>query len=315
MTGALKTTSLIAVFLLRPFSTRLKMLMTRGPKILSHGGMHELSITLLPISCFHDISLGLVQKVIARMKTMRLPWLTQFGQNELLRKLPIDSGLGKIGHYIFLPPLYLFSTYSVDSYWEWQHSKGAPSSPVIDRHSQQSDLSEEHQGDVQGDDEEEEDTDKDEDEDKRHPQNGSPFAERQNLPPHHQCVHQPSAWHQSHSPIVTEQSCRPHLPSTHHFQSSPAWPSHQRDEFSCQAQGSHCCHDQASSHRIPLSPSPPCHNLVRRYGQWTSSCCFVISFIALFLLCFPLSYLSFISAHTVALYFASHICCICLMLP
>ena len=54
MTGALKTTSLIAVFLLRPFSTHLKMLMTHGPKILSHGGMHELSITLLPISCFHD---------------------------------------------------------------------------------------------------------------------------------------------------------------------------------------------------------------------------------------------------------------------
>ena len=30
------------------------MLMTRGPKILSRGGMRKLSITLLPISCFHD---------------------------------------------------------------------------------------------------------------------------------------------------------------------------------------------------------------------------------------------------------------------
>ena len=28
--------------------------MTRGPKILLHGGMHKLSITLLPISCLHD---------------------------------------------------------------------------------------------------------------------------------------------------------------------------------------------------------------------------------------------------------------------
>ena len=261
------------------------------------------------------ISLGLIWKVIARMKTMRLPWPTQFGQNELLRKLPIDSGLGKIGHYIFLPPLYLFSTYSVDSHWERQHSKGMPSSPVTDRHSQQSDLSGEHQGDVQGDDEEEEDADKDKDEDERRPQNGSPFAERQNLLPRHQCVCQPSAWHQSHSPIATEWSCHPHSPSTCHFQSSLAWPSRQWDEFSHQAQGSHRHHDQASSHRIPLLPSPPCHNLVRQYGQWTSSCCFVISLIALFLLCFLLSYLGFISAHTVALYFASCICCICLMLP
>ena len=179
------------------------------------------------------------------MKTVRLPWPTQFRQNELLGKLPIDSGLGKIGHYIFLPPLYLFSTYSVDSHQERQRSKGAPSSPVADRHSQRSDLSGEHQGDVQGDDEE--DADEDEDEDERHPQNGSPFAERQNLPPCHQRVRQPSARHQSHSPIATERSRRPRSPSTRHFQSSPARPSRQRDEFSRQAQGSHRRHDQASS--------------------------------------------------------------------
>ena len=54
MTGAPKMTSLITVFSLGPFSTYLKMLMTCGPKILLHGGMHKLSITLLPISCFHD---------------------------------------------------------------------------------------------------------------------------------------------------------------------------------------------------------------------------------------------------------------------
>jgi hypothetical protein len=41
----------------------------------------------------------------------------------------------------------------------------------------------------------------------------------------------------------------------------------------------------------------------------------LISLAALFLLCFPLSYLGFISAHTAAFYFTSRICCICLMLP
>jgi len=210
------------------------------------------------------------------MKTVRLPWLTQFGQNELLGKLPIDSRLRKIGHYISLPCSYLFSTDSVDSHREWQRSKGAPSSPVAGRHSQRSDLSGEHQGNVQGDDDEgegededeDEGEDEDEDEDRRRPQNCSPFTERQNLPPRHQRVHQPSTRHQSHSPIATERSRRPRSPSTRHFQSSPTRPSRQRDEFSRGAQGSsHRRHDQASSRRIPLSPSPPRRNLVRRYGQ------------------------------------------------
>ena len=90
----------------------------------------------------------------------------------------------------------------------------------------------------------------------------------------------------------------------------------QQDEFSCWAQGSsHCHHDQASSHQIPLSLFPLHHNLVRQYGQWTSICCFVISLAAPFLVCFPLSHLGFICAHTAALYFTTCICCTCLMLP
>jgi hypothetical protein len=151
-----------------------------------------------------------------------------------LGKLPIDSRLRKIGHYILLPSSYLFSTYSVDSHRERQRSKGVPSSPVAGRHSQRSDLSGEHQENDQGDDNEGEDKDKGEgeDEDRRCPQNGSPFAERQNLPPRHQRVRQPSTRHQSHSPIVTERSRRPRSPSTRHFQSSPTQPSRQRDEFS-----------------------------------------------------------------------------------
>jgi hypothetical protein len=203
-----------------------------------------------------------------KMKTAHLPWPTQFRRNELLGKLPIDSRLRKIGHYILLPSSYLFSTYSVDSHRERQRSKGVPSSPVAGRHSQRSDLSGEHQENDQGDDNEGENEDEDEDEDRRRPQNGSPFAECQNLPPCHQRVRQPSTRHQSHSPIVTERSCRPRSPSTRHFQSSPTQPSCQQDEFSRRVQGSsHCRHDQASSRRIPLSPSPLRRNLVRRYGQ------------------------------------------------
>jgi hypothetical protein len=51
-----------------------------------------------------DISLGLLQKVIARMKTTHLPWLTQSGQNELLGKLQIimSRGLRMTGEFIFL---------------------------------------------------------------------------------------------------------------------------------------------------------------------------------------------------------------------
>ena len=51
------------------------------------------------------ISLGLVWKVIARMKTVCLPWLTQFWQNKQLRKLLIDRRLGIFGHCVLLPPL------------------------------------------------------------------------------------------------------------------------------------------------------------------------------------------------------------------
>jgi len=108
----------------------------------------------------------------------------------------------------------------------------ASSSPVADGCSQQSDLSGEHQGDVQGDDEEEEDAEEDE----RRPQSGSPFAECQNLPPHHQRVRQPPTQHQSHLPIATERSRHPRSPSTHHFQPSPTRPSRRGDEFSCRAQ-------------------------------------------------------------------------------
>ena len=54
MTGTPKTISLIAVFSLGPFSTYSKTLATCGRKILLHGGMRKLSITSLPISCFHD---------------------------------------------------------------------------------------------------------------------------------------------------------------------------------------------------------------------------------------------------------------------
>ena len=58
-------------------------------------------------------------------------------------------------HCVLLLPLQLFSADFVNSHQEWQRGKGAFSSPVADGHSQQSNLSGEHQGDVQGDDEEE----------------------------------------------------------------------------------------------------------------------------------------------------------------
>ena len=64
-----------------------------------------------------------------------------------------------------------------------------------------------------------------------------------------QHVCQTSMRPQCHSPIAMQQSCCPHSPSTHHFQSSPTQLSCHGDEISCQAQGSsHHCHDQGSSH-------------------------------------------------------------------
>ncbi|KIM35219.1 hypothetical protein M413DRAFT_14685 [Hebeloma cylindrosporum] len=167
---------------------------------------------------------------------------------------------------------------------EWQRSKGVSSSTVTDKHAQQSDTSGERGGDVQDDEDNNGDDDDADDDDQRHPQNGSPFEERQNLPPRHQRVSQTSTWHQSHSPIATQRSHRPRSPSTRRFQSSPTQPSRRRDEFSCsprRAQGSSHHHyeqrrddqrfsrrDQDSSRRIPLSPSPPLsRNLVRRYAQ------------------------------------------------
>ena len=95
----------------------------------------------------------------------------------------------------------------------------------------------------------------DDDDDDQSPQNGSPFAERQNLLPRHQHVCQPSTWHQSHSPIAMEWSCCPCSPSTHHFQSSPIWLPRHGDEFSHWAQGSYRCHDQGSSSNFTFAVS------------------------------------------------------------
>ena len=194
---------------------------------------------------------------------MRLPWLTRFAPNKQLGKLLIGRRLRIFGHCVLLPTFYLFSADFVDSHQEQQCSKGASSSPVTDRHSQQSDLSDEHQEGV------EDDKDEDDSEDQRCPQNELPFKEHQNLLPHQsQCVCQTSMRPQSHSPIVMQRSCHPRSPSTCHFQSSPTQLSHHGDEISRRAQGSsHRHHNQGSSHQILLSPSPlPC-KLVRQCGQ------------------------------------------------
>jgi hypothetical protein len=74
-------------------------------------------------------------------------------------------------------------------------------------------MSGEHQHDVQDD---------DDDLNQRSPQNGSPFEDRQNIPPRHQRFHQTtSTRHQSHSPIVMQRPRHPRSPSTRHFRSSP----------------------------------------------------------------------------------------------